>query len=71
MIQDSDKLSEFPEQFNKLEAEVKKLASNTSGIKWAAWVTAISTAILALAVAMPFLNSVADSFQNYVNKLVQ
>lgn len=48
MIKGTDKLTDFPNQFNKLEVEVKSLAKNTRGIKIAAWVTAISTAILAI-----------------------
>lgn len=55
MIQGSDKISEFPQQFNKLEEQVGKLNRNTSGIKIAAWVTAISTAVLAIMGAWPLI----------------
>ena len=55
MLRGTDKLNEFPEQFNQLEAEVKKLSENTKGIKIATWVTAISTVILALVGLFSFL----------------
>ena len=48
MIKDSDKISDFPDQFNRLEKQVEKLNENTRGIKIATWITAISTAILAI-----------------------
>ena|SRR5581483_6807420 len=46
-IKGTDKISDFPGHFNQLEEEVKSLSENTRGIKWATWVTAISTAVLA------------------------
>ena len=55
MIDGKDKLSDFPDQFNKLEEEVKSLTENTRGIKIATWVTAISTAILAIVGVYTFL----------------
>lgn len=56
MIKGTDKLSSFPEEFNKLETEVKQLAENTKGIRNATWITAVSTAVLALvAVAALFV----------------
>ena len=48
MIKGSDKISEFPDHFNKLEEQVEKLARNTRGIKIATWITALSTAALAI-----------------------
>lgn len=48
MISGSDKINEFPDQFNKLEEQVEKLNKNTRGIRVAAWITAISTAVLAI-----------------------
>ena len=51
MLKGTDKLNEFPQHFNKLEEQVKsleELSKNTRGIKIATWITAISTAILAI-----------------------
>lgn len=48
MIKGSDKINEFPEQFNKLEVQVKKLSKNTQGIKIATWITAVSTGVMAI-----------------------
>jgi len=48
MIKATDEIKNFPDQFNRLEGEVKSLAENTRGIKIATWVTAISSAILAV-----------------------
>lgn len=47
MIKGTDSIKDFPDQFNRLESEVKSLAENTRGIKIATWVTAIATVILA------------------------
>ena len=55
MIKGSDKIKDFPDQFNNLESEVKSLASNTRGIKIATWVAAISTSILAIISFLDFL----------------
>lgn len=57
MIKGTDKISDFPDHFNKLEVEVKSLAENTRGIKKATWITAVSTAILAIVGILAFLNS--------------
>ena len=48
MLKGSDKISEFPTQFNKLEEQVEKLSENTRGIKFATWITALSTVALAI-----------------------
>ncbi|MDO8492656.1 MAG: hypothetical protein Q7S34_03395 [bacterium] len=55
MIKETDKVSDFPAQFNRLEGEVKSLTENTHGIKIATWVTAISTVILAIVGILAFL----------------
>ena len=47
MIKPTDKLSEFPDQFNQLENDVKRLSQNTGSIAWAAWLTAGGTIALA------------------------
>jgi hypothetical protein len=49
MIKGTDKISDFPKEFNKLEKKVvEELSRNAHGIKIAMWVTAISTSILAI-----------------------
>ena len=49
MLKGTDKISDFPKEFNKLEKQVvEELSKNTRGIRNAMWITAISTAILAL-----------------------
>ena len=48
MIQPTDKINEFPSQFNKLEEQVRELSKNARGIKIATWITAISTLMLAI-----------------------
>ena len=48
MIKGTDKVSDFPEHFNKLETEVKSLTQNTRGIKIATWIVAIATVVLAI-----------------------
>jgi len=55
MIKGSDKISEFPDQFNRLEEQVEKLSKNTQGIKVATWVTAISTVVLAIVAFLAFI----------------
>lgn len=55
MINGTDKISDFPSKFNKLELDVKKLTKNTHGIKVATWITAVSTAIIAIIGFLSFL----------------
>lgn len=54
-IKGTDKVSEFPEHFNALEAEVKKLAENTRGIKSATWITAGATVVLAVVAVLTLI----------------
>lgn len=48
MLKGTDKIKDFPNEFNKLEKQVEKLNNNVHGIKFATWIIAISTAILAI-----------------------
>lgn len=48
MIKRSDKISEFPDQFNKLEQQVKSLNKNAQRINIAAWIASLSTVALVI-----------------------
>ena len=56
MLKGTDKLSDFPIEFNKLEKQVEKINTNTRGIKIAAWVAAVSTAVLAIVSVISFFD---------------
>ena len=57
MINGQDKISEFPKHFNRLEEEVKGLNKNAKGIKIAVWITAFSSAVLAIVGVCTLLSS--------------
>ena len=56
MLKGTDKFSDFPIEFNKLEKQVEKINTNTRGIKIAAWVAAVSTAVLAIVSVISFFD---------------